>query len=87
MHLEKFMVKRGQDVEKGQTIALSGNTGRSTGPHLHYEIKVDVKPNGRGGKHVDPMSIYGTKRIDLAEWKNEELNKLLLEKFNLGVRK
>lgn len=87
MHLEKFMVKRGQDVEKGQTIALSGNTGRSTGPHLHYEIKVDVKPNGRGGKHVDPMSIYGTKKIDLAEWKNEELNKLLLEKFNLGVRK
>ncbi len=38
-HLNKVSVAAGDVVEQGQTVAYSGNTGYSTGPHLHYEIE------------------------------------------------
>lgn len=49
LHLSKILVKKGQQVERGQVIALSGNTGRSTGPHLHYELHIRSRP-------VNPMT-------------------------------
>ncbi len=49
LHLSRAVVKTGQRVKRGQRIALSGNTGRSTGPHLHFELHVDGRP-------VDPVT-------------------------------
>ncbi|MEJ6951819.1 peptidoglycan DD-metalloendopeptidase family protein [Natronospora cellulosivora (SeqCode)] len=48
-HNSRLLVRGGQEVERGQVIALSGNTGNSTGPHLHFEIQIN-------GKAVDPMN-------------------------------
>ena len=47
-HLNSFSVKKGDRVYKGQLIAKSGQTGRVTGPHLHFEIR-------KNGTQVDPM--------------------------------
>ncbi|MGM7720516.1 M23 family metallopeptidase [Metabacillus sp. Hm71] len=48
-HLSKFSVKEGQHVDAGQLIGYSGNTGHSTGAHLHFGVK-------EGGRFVDPSS-------------------------------
>jgi murein DD-endopeptidase MepM/ murein hydrolase activator NlpD len=47
-HCSQVLVSKGDHVERGQTIALVGNTGRSSAPHLHYEVLKD-------GKNVDPI--------------------------------
>lgn len=43
LHLSKILVSKGDHVQKGERIALLGSTGRSTGPHLHYEVMKDDK--------------------------------------------
>jgi murein DD-endopeptidase MepM/ murein hydrolase activator NlpD len=42
-HLKKILVKRGEEVHRGQVIGLLGNSGRSTGPHVHYEVSYKRK--------------------------------------------
>ena len=49
-HASMLLVRRGQSVREGEVIALSGSTGRSTAPHLHFEIQVN-------GTAVDPLSM------------------------------
>lgn len=56
-HMMKILVRAGQFIRKGTIIGLVGSTGRSTGNHLHYEVRQD-------GKAVDPTPfIYGTREF------------------------
>ncbi len=50
-HLSKMGVRRGEKIKRGQVIGQVGNTGKSTSPHLHYEVH-------KGGKSVDPINFF-----------------------------
>jgi len=51
-HNERTLVSVGQTVKRGEAVALMGSTGRSTGPHVHFEVL-------RNGRQVDPLSLIG----------------------------
>lgn len=53
-HLSEVLVTNGQDVKQGDVIAKSGNTGDSTGPHLHFEIRTE-----KSGGQIDPAPLLG----------------------------
>jgi murein DD-endopeptidase MepM/ murein hydrolase activator NlpD len=55
-HLSKISVKRGRKIESRTLVGLSGTTGRSTGPHLHFQVA------GPDGKSVDPAPLLGLNR-------------------------
>ncbi|MFE5807261.1 MULTISPECIES: M23 family metallopeptidase [unclassified Streptomyces] len=60
-HLSKLQVKIGQKVKASQRIALSGNTGNSSGPHLHFEIR--TTPNY--GSAVNPVAFLRTNGVSI----------------------
>lgn len=64
-HLSKILVKEGQSVKRGDVIGLLGNTGRSSGPHLHYEII-------HKGQHVNPINYLNR---DMSSEEFEEIVK------------
>ena len=70
-HLFKSLVREGQRVRRYDVIALVGNTGKSTGPHLHYEVRLHGKP-------VDPRNYYF---YDLSP---EEYDKMIQLSNNFG---
>lgn len=80
-HLNRFGrgIRAGVRVSQGQIVAMTGNTGNSTGPHLHYEML-------RNGSHIDPFSVRATsgeplRGADLVAFKGyvEEMDRLLQE--------
>jgi murein DD-endopeptidase MepM/ murein hydrolase activator NlpD len=55
-HASRVLVNAGEVVQAGQVIALSGSSGRSTAPHLHFEIRLDGQP-------IDPRSLIESPRL------------------------
>ena len=70
-HLYKSLVRKGQKVRRSDIIALVGNSGKSTGPHLHYEVRLH-------DKHVDPRNYYF---LDLSP---EEYDQMIQLSNNFG---
>ena len=60
LHLSENKVKAGDRITAGEVIALSGNTGHSTGPHLHYQLE-------KAGEILDPVKVHGTFRREMPE--------------------
>jgi len=59
-HLDRFDVDKGDQVKRGQQIALMGSTGYSTGPHLHFEIRED-------GQVCDPLTFLDEANLEPAD--------------------
>ena len=50
-HMYRIKVRVGQAIKRGEVIGYVGNTGKSTGPHVHYEVM-------KGGRHLDPIYFF-----------------------------
>ena len=61
MHLEKFSCKKNDQVAQGQELGIRGNTGKSTAPHLHFEIWIN-------DQRVDPLTLLPTGYMPLAAY-------------------
>lgn len=83
MHLSRLLVRQGQSVKMGKVIARSGNTGLSTGPHLHYELRINGRPVNamrvRLGRINDSVAARDRKRFaaNIKAYKRDLHNKKL----------
>lgn len=66
-HLERFLVKEGERVERGQVIGKVGNSGRTTGTHLHYEVCLKNKP-------INPAKLMKVAGLSLSTSRLPERN-------------
>ena len=71
-HLQEFKIKQGAQVSKGQTIGLSDNTGNSSGPHLHFGLRINPykRDDGWGGYSDPEPYLFGetTNDLDMPKW-------------------
>jgi murein DD-endopeptidase MepM/ murein hydrolase activator NlpD len=65
-HMSSFVVQPGQQVKKGDVIGYVGSTGRSTGNHLHYEVRIDGEP-------VNPMPFVRSDSMTIAALTGDKL--------------
>lgn len=72
-HMNNFNVRKGEKVVRGQIIGEVGNTGKSTGPHLHYEVRLK-------GRAVNPVNYYF---MDLTPEEYDEMIKLAENRGNM----
>ncbi|MBC8953136.1 murein DD-endopeptidase MepM [Xenorhabdus sp. PB62.4] len=80
MHLRKLLVKPGQKIKRGERIALSGNTGRSTGPHLHFEFWDNQQPvNPLTAKLPRSGGLSGKERAEYIAMVKDVKPQLLLD--------
>jgi murein DD-endopeptidase MepM/ murein hydrolase activator NlpD len=66
-HMQNYLVKKGERIKQGQVIGQVGSTGRSTGPHLHYEIQLNKKP-------IDPAKFMKVADISITLSTKQENN-------------
>jgi hypothetical protein len=65
-HMHRITVRHGQSVQRGEVLGESGNTGTSTGPHLHYSIRINPHFRGDGwGGYCDPLPFMDHSQLNI----------------------
>ncbi|WP_299199419.1 peptidoglycan DD-metalloendopeptidase family protein [uncultured Amphritea sp.] len=86
LHLSKAYVRKGQKVSRGQKIAASGNSGRSTGAHLHYELRVHDRPVNAMTAPIPVVQTIASKKRNLFKQQVAELKSQMAEQLALAKK-
>jgi len=77
-HLSSVAISEGEQVRRGMGIGTSGNSGGSTGPHLHYEMRIFPTSDGNGfGGRIDPLAFLPANRLVIPDYVPNALRELL----------
>ncbi|MFV0448252.1 MAG: peptidoglycan DD-metalloendopeptidase family protein [Vibrio sp.] len=83
LHLSKILVRKGQKVTRGQRIGLSGQSGRVTGPHVHYELIVRGRPVDAMKANIPMATSVPKNEMSVFLTRRDELNKILDERESM----